>query len=90
MSDKDGGPAFGGSWDTVYFDTKGRIEPQRMERRAPGMSLRDYFAAQALQAVIREIGSASVKEVADGIRAGGTESKTAYAYADAMLKERAK
>lgn len=44
-----------------------------------GMTLRDYFAAQALQARIAR-GDTRWDEVA----------QTAYAYADAMMKERAK
>lgn len=45
-----------------------------------GMSLRDYFAAKALQGIL-----------ANADEANGLEFvQAAYAYADAMLKERAK
>ncbi len=44
---------------------------------APGMTLRDYFAAKALQAlIIAKIGDAR------------TRSGTAYRYANDMLRER--
>jgi hypothetical protein len=59
-----------------------------------GMTLRDYFAAQALTAIIHvQETSGSVAKMGDvmsGVRAGGHEARTAYAYADAMLAERAK
>jgi len=43
-----------------------------------GMTLRDYFAAKALQALIR----------ADQFRTHDNVAKDAYGYADAMLKAR--
>ena len=49
-----------------------------------GMTLRDYFAAKALQAIIREQGlsrSESCKTI---------DSIHAYGYADAMITERNK
>jgi len=49
---------------------------------APGISIRDYFAAKAMQALLHD---ASCMD-------GGwhVEAKAAYALADAMLAERAK
>lgn len=46
----------------------------------PGMDLRDYFAAKAMQAIITREGHDSlvIQDIAF----------TAYQYADAMLKER--
>ena len=46
----------------------------------PGMTLRDYFAGQALLALIR----------VDPDRSHARTSDDAYRYADAMLKEREK
>jgi hypothetical protein len=68
----DGGPAFplAGSFDYSY-------EPQ------DGMSLRDYFAAAALQGLLAHIIGVE--------NANGRTSKyaeRAYAYADAMLAAR--
>jgi hypothetical protein len=45
-----------------------------------GMSLRDYFAAQALTGVIAAEG--------DGITGSTEAAQRAYAYADAMMQER--
>ena len=72
----DGGPAFpeirirgGDNYNT----------PQKVYY--PGMSLRDYFAAKAMQAII--IGNG-----ADESALGTGAAKDAYAMADAMLKAR--
>ena len=62
----DGGPAF------PIHDHYGKAD-------SIGMSLRDYFAAMALQG-----------SLADGGGSYEQEAKWAYAYADAMLAERAK
>jgi hypothetical protein len=49
-----------------------------------GMSLRDYFAAKALQGIMAHSG--------DGVNPGNVTSvtKVLYLIADAMLKERSK
>lgn len=67
MSKETGGPAF--PVQSVY------IEDQ--ETNSHGMTLRDYFAAKAMQAIIEK-------------RSGVPESEAEYAYviADAMLKAR--
>lgn len=57
---------------------------------APGMSLRDYFAAAALQGIIAHGSDAPIRDMADRTRAGGFEAAAAYAWADAMLEERVK
>jgi hypothetical protein len=71
MSDKTGGPAFPHS---------------RLGSDHDGMTLRDYFAAMAMQGLI-----ASPRGPAD--KSDPTDSwvaQTAYLVADAMLKERDK
>ena len=62
-----------------------------------GMSLRDYFAATALQGLISRIGAGrpdSETIERDGTKSGKTAaidfSEAAYQYADAMLAERDK
>jgi hypothetical protein len=55
-----------------------------------GMSLRDYFAAAALQGILAGWKGLPVNEIADGIMGGARVSKAAYVYADAMLAEREK
>lgn len=66
---KDGGPAFPNQSDSSGYG------------RAPGLSLRDYFAGQALMGLI-----------AYNRREDDTEpehfASRSYALADAMLKER--
>lgn len=91
MSADDSGPAFpcrittdGGSRDGLYFEV--------------GMSLRDYFASQALTGLIGKLPlfdrqgehgiSAPTIEEIHAIRKDATRS--AYDYADAMLEERSK
>lgn len=55
----------------------------------PQMSLRDYFAAQALAGLAARINSETVRKYAEDV-ALGREALIAYRLADAMLKERAK
>ncbi len=52
-----------------------------MMRSLQGMTLRDYFAAKALQAIVSNDATFSTKYV-------GLAAKDAYVYADAMLKAR--
>lgn len=66
---KDGGPAFP------------RVPISGDADKYSGMSLRDYFAGQALQVVTRG-------EHVDGFNDLGRHTKSAYEYADAMLKAR--
>ena len=68
MSEKDGGPAF----------------PAESEPWQAGMSLRDWFAGQALTL----ISGRSWDHVGVGDELIAQWAETAYAIADAMLKER--
>jgi hypothetical protein len=72
MSADTGGPAFPCEWD--YINSK--------REAANGMTLRDYFAAKAMQALI----------IANGPSPQGGwptyAERTAYTIADAMLKAR--
>lgn len=54
----------------------------------PGMSLRDWFAGQALPSLVAqpEIGAAVAKN--NGITLNEAVASTAYGIADAMLKAR--
>jgi len=69
MTTNTGGPAF----PQTYIDKE--YNPYMID--TTGMTLRDYFAAKAMQGLISNGGS-SHKEVA----------QAAYIVADAMLKER--
>lgn len=70
MSNKDGGNAFPFE-GTVHLSS------------SKGMSLRDYFAAKAMQALIGVVNGNASKEGADDAVCG-----VAYIYADKMLLAR--
>lgn len=76
MSDtNDGGPAFPFDW----IDTQPHTGKQVIREQFDGMSLRDYFAGQAL---------ASLCNVYNDSTHTQDNAKIAYANADAMLAER--
>ena len=86
MSKETGGSAF-----PRPFSQKGNFSDSGHYPKQDGMTLRDYFAAKAMQAVIAE-GCYDYEE-------GGTETavararfaaRDAYLFADAMLAERNK
>ena len=71
----------------------GQFEPQHAgsNDREPwnhGMTLRDYFAAKALPALLSELYAQSVRRNARYEDAYATASKAAYELADAMLAAR--
>ena len=81
MEDKTGGPAF-------PFGQISEMTGQPINGfYAPGMTLRDYFAAKAMQAMIEKL-SVDIHTYGDEWPTFAAQS--AYQYADAMLKERAK
>ena len=55
-----------------------------------GMTLRDYFAAKAMEGFVAHYTWDSIRDLAEGVLGGAIVSQAAYAQADAMLKERAK
>ena len=75
---KDGGPAFP---NTVKITNEDFSELR-------GMTLRDYFAAKAMQGFIAYMGCEA--EVTDRLGGPNNEviARNAYSYADAMLKAR--
>ena len=57
--------------------------------RDPGMTLRDWFAGQAIGAVIRQCASDGMLGFPDGVQTiEALFARNAYAIADAMLAER--
>lgn len=74
----DGGPAFPFPSD----DGPGQFPPAR------GMSLRDWFAGQALAGILAGGFADTIPH--DDVNGGGDAAFFAYQYADAMLAERAK
>ena len=79
MTKNDGGPAFPVEADYPH------------EPGSYGMSLRDYFAGQALAGMCAATMSRAEREdIADGTRGGKYYYKAAYVLADAMIAERNK
>lgn len=74
---EDGGPAFPRRVDRSGFG--GTL----LRDDCPGMSLRDYFAAKAMQAIV-------IGNNADECTMGAGCATDAYVLADAMLAARAK
>jgi hypothetical protein len=70
--DKTGGPAFPLTLDAIAHETK--------EFAMQGMTLRDYFAAAALQGHFASGTTCTIE----------TRAQIAYKVADAMIAERAK
>lgn len=86
MSELDGGPAF-----PLYIPEKSERFPTggytRAEQMIGGMTLRDYFAAKALPAIIAGSDATHPVLLPDLFSA---IAEQAYQIADYMLKERAK
>ena len=92
MSNKDGGGAASPSAGVMIDYGKNEHQQGAYE----GMSMRDYFAAKAMQAALSACGG---KEFADNLRKRCADhgdsivdaiAEDAYTLADAMLAERAK
>jgi hypothetical protein len=79
MRNKTGGPAF----PTPRFTMDGEGRVLGFSISTDGMSLRDYFAGQAMQTMVQGKGAANLEQ-------GGytAVSMMAYRMADAMLKAR--
>jgi len=73
----DGGPAFPHEVEYLSPEGAGRTPHS-------GMSMRDYFAAKAMQAVLAQV----IENTADIVSAVTKLSTAAYRVADAMLKAR--
>lgn len=85
MSEQDGGPAFPTFVDQYDYG----LQEKRPTTVDPGMTLRDYFAAKALQQAVRDEEACPSTFIAgkytptvEGI------ARRAYGYADALLKAR--
>lgn len=72
---KDGGPAF----PSLQYSDKNEVGDEIPFASYDGMSLRDYFAAKAMQSIL---------SFAKPSNPQYDMAKAAYMYADAMLKER--
>lgn len=85
MSEKDGGNAFPFT-PVPQPQNQDGTWCQQWDSGSPGMTLRDYFAAKAMQALIHD--SEIVAD--DGAETREMLAVDAYAIADAMLVERDK
>lgn len=84
MSAGDGGAAFPTSIEVTS-------EGQTVQLPHPGMSLLDWFAGQAMAALLASpevVERLSVEASEDGLLFGEHVAKTAYKFASSMLSER--
>ncbi len=81
MTVKDGGSAFP-EWKESM--------PGAITQLQRGMSLRDYFAAKVLQAIVSDSRNMAVAEEKKSGLAHEFIAEVSYRFADAMLKERDK
>ena len=86
MSKNDGGFAFPFGVRREELDTYGGGPPYVTERNEPGMTLRDWFAGQALVGLAAQNPGAKTSREAEAWVDG--LGMIAYQIADAMLKER--
>lgn len=87
---KDGGPAFPVDercTENYYSHDRQQMESREISIRAGGMTLRDYFAAKAMHAIIVGNGADICVTGVDGAKGTAID---AYVVADAMLAERDK
>lgn len=86
----DGGPAFPSG--PLQFKTTGSTANPTVETvNFLGMTLRDYFAAKVISAMLDGNLAVVAKEAAkEGLTHGAYLARAAYILADAMLAERAK
>lgn len=91
MKKPDGGPVFPQAHEQRYADpVHGVIRPSDIYGAAAlGMSLRDYFAGQALAGMTSRLDADRVRRYFTG-HYDGREASVAYVIADTMLAERAK
>lgn len=86
MAIKDGGPAFPQSFTRLE---NGSFLCSYDMPDGAGLSLRDYFAGQALMGIALAMQSSTRQRYVTG-HSDGRECATAYAIADAMLAQREK
>lgn len=88
MPKEDGGPAFPGTRAEHFPGTT--VHPAlETQVSYPGMTLRDYFAAQAVGAAAAAYASGAIPPE-EGVPASKVIADVSYTIADAMLQERSK
>lgn len=84
----DGASAFPGFEFTEGFGPTRRNEHGELEHFSPGMTLRDYFAGQALLIAVQAL--ATTPSADPNLTPGQRIAEIAYAIAGRMIQERAK
>jgi hypothetical protein len=87
----DGGPAFPfnvPSYSPQSTASYSASFPSVAYQLQPGMSLRDWFAGQALMGLAASQNEGRTANILDGFIGGKLLSESAYMVADAMLKAR--
>jgi hypothetical protein len=89
VSKEDGGSAFPAKGGNIFYvpeqhseTVKGEID--RLKQTQDGMTLRDYFAAKAMQGFCANTGH----ELMDGEHTFKSAARDSYKIADAMLRAR--
>ena len=77
---KDGGPAFPTAKRIKHISDQSYIAPDE-----PGMTLRQFYAAMAMQGIIARSGVTIVNEGQDRMLVPNAVARGAFDYADAML-----
>jgi len=83
-------PAFPGLYSTPGYGCARRTADGELEEHTTGMTLRDYFAAKALQGMMANNNVALVDCLTGSPEDIQAIAKTAYALSDAMLAQREK
>jgi hypothetical protein len=91
-SKETGGPAFPGKQKALVIQAEHREIASQYEIEHNGMTLRDYFAAKAMQAMLTSPEFLVVVTADEAVGGNAKErvSNVAFAYADAMLEARKK
>ena len=84
MATNTGGPAFPTGTQLSQNNATGEVTTHQY--LSDGLSIRDYFAAGAMQAIVSS--NANVPVAVSNSYLAPTIAKAAYGIADAMLKER--
>jgi len=81
-----GGPAFPLQHEKLFI--KDHMVQNEVVEGAKGMSLRDYFAAHAMQGLLAGNAQDEMMEGLDGLSPKAVLVAHAYEFADAMLEEK--
>lgn len=94
MNNNNGGPAFPAGVvrksRPIHDPGAGFVVTDITEPRHHGMSLHDFFAAKAMEAILQCDFPSKIPDKDTGLTVGEYVAKKAYLMADAMLAEREK